>query len=465
MNESRQQRLIEDFQDDALSEDECRELLEWFDEDESRVSAFVAELRVGNTLAALHVMESDRIPLAVKDSLQRGELAVDISRNVRQRIESRPQRLPADVERSNLPLRKWAPWWIATAALAAVIALCVFLPTQPDTNHGDVVATVQNARKVQEVSAGDQLRSGQVLKLVDGRVKINFQSGARLAIQAPAELKLLGPNSAQLQHGVATVRVPGEIKGFVLVTPHQRVTDLGTSFGVDVDTTGDTAISVFEGEIELEDHRRLVGGQAIALTATDETAREIPYAIDQFLDTWRVSFGVEQLIGDVRVASPNERHSPGLVEDSDSLLLFPEREDVLLKLGCVVDGMEPGTYRRPFRKHTVKLTEDVRVDSFLLQYNPVHDDDVSVNQKFQGELHFDRPIVALILQKDLLDSSDAHLALPATDFRSIFRRGINKADVITLSPDRRVLRVALDVTNGVDQIRVLVATDNNPHSQ
>jgi hypothetical protein len=465
MNESRLQRLLEDFQDDALNEAECRELMEWFDEDDSRMSAFVDELRVGNTLAALHVMESDRIPLSVKDSLQRGDLAIDISRNVRQRIESRPQPLPADVERSNLPLRKWAPWWIATAAVAAVIALCVFLPTQLDTNHGDVVATVQNARDAQEVSAGETLHSGQVLTLADGRVKINFQSGARLAIQAPAELKLLGPNSAQLQHGVATVRVPGEIKGFVLVTPHQRVTDLGTSFGVDVDTTGNTAISVFEGEIELEDHRRLVGGQAVALTATDETAREIPYAIDQFLDTWRVSFGVEQLIGDVRVASPNERHSPGLVEDSDSLLLFPEREGARLKHGYVVDGIEPGTYRRPFRKHTVKLTEDVRVDSFLLQYNPVHDDEVSVNQKFQGELHFDRPIVALILQKDLLDISDAQLALPATDFRNIFRRGINDADVVTLSPDRRVLRVALNVKNGVDQIRVLVATDNNLKTQ
>jgi hypothetical protein len=462
MNEARLQRLLEGFQDDALNEAECRELMEWFDEDDSRVSAFADELRVGNVLAAMHMMESDRIPLAVKDSLKRSELASDISHRVRQRIESQIQPLPADVKRSNLPLRKWAPWWIATAA---VITLCVFLATHHDTNLGDVIATVQNARKVQEVSAGDQLRSGQILKLVDGRVKINFQSGARLAIQAPAELKLLGPNSAQLQHGVATVRVPGEIKGFVLVTPHQRVTDLGTSFGVEVDTSGDTAISVFEGEIELEDHRRLFGGQTVALTAADETAREIPYAIDQFLDTWQVSFGVEQLVGDVRVASPTERHSPGLVEDSDSLLLLPEREDALLKHGYVVDGTEPGTYRRPFRKHTVKLTEDVRVDSFLLQYNPVRDDGVSINQKFQGELHFDRPIVALILQKDLLDSSDAELALPTTDFRNIFRRGINDADVVALSPDRRVLRVALNVKNGVDQIRVLVAADNDLKSQ
>ncbi|PHR90435.1 MAG: hypothetical protein COA78_35320 [Blastopirellula sp.] len=465
MNESQLQRLLEDFQDDALNESECRELIQWFDEDDSRVSEFADELRFGNALAALHRMESDHIPLAVKDSIYRGDLAIDISRNVRQRIESRPQPLSADAERSDLPLRKWTSWWVATATVAAVIALGVFLLTEPDTNYGDVVATVQNARNVQEVSAGDQLRSGQVLKLVHGRVKINFQSGVRLAIQAPAELKLLGPNSAQLLHGVATVRVPGEIKGFVLVTPHQRVTDLGTSFGVDVDTMGNTAISVFEGEIELEHQRRLVGGQSVALTAMDDTVREIPYAIDQFLDTWQASFGVEQLIGNVRVASPSERHSPGLVEDTNSLLLFPEREDVLLKQGYVVNATEPGTYRRPFRKNTVKLMEDVRVDSFLLQYNPVHDDGLSMNQNFQGELHFDRPIVALILQKDLLDSSDSHLVLPATDFRNIFRRGINDADEVTLSPDRRVLRVTLNVKNGVDQIRVLVATDNNLKSQ
>ncbi len=458
MKESRLQRLLEDFQDDGLNEADCRELMEWFEEDDSRVPEFADELRIGNTLAALHLMETDRIALAVKDSLKRSELASDISRDVRQRIERRPQALPANVDQSDLLLRKWVPWSIATAA---VIALFVLMPTQPGTNHGVVVATVQNARNVQEVLAGDQLQSGQVLNLVDGRIKINFQSGARLAIQAPAKLKLLGPNSAQLLQGVATVRVPGEIKGFLLVTPHQRVTDLGTSFGVNVDTTGNTAISVFEGEIELEHQRRLVGGQAVALTAADETAHEVPYEIGQFLNTWQVSFGVEQLIGDVRVASPSERHSPGLVEDSGSLLLFPEREDVLLMHGYVIDGIEPGTYQRPFRKRTVKLTEDLRVDSFLLQYNPIRGDRGAMNQTFQGELHFDRPIVALILQSELLDSSDAKLALPATDFRNIFRRGINDADVVALSPDRRVLRVTLNVKNGVDQIRVLVATDNN----
>lgn len=425
-------------------------------EDAALRSDFIEYLNVDSALSDLAALPDAEF-LAVQTA--------DVSRNLRQHIERQPQLLPSRAEQSNLTLNKLAPWWIATAAVAAVIALCLLLPMQPDTKHGDVVATVQNAHRVKEVSAGDQLRSGQVLRLVNGRVKINFQSGAKLAVQAPATLRLLGPNSAQLQHGLATVRVPGEIKGFVLVTPHQRVTDLGTSFGLEVAKTGDTSISVFEGEIELEDHQRLVGGQTVSFTASEESPREIPYAISQFLDTWQVSFGVEQLVGDVRVASPVERHLPGLARDSDSLLLFPEREDALLKHGYVVDAVKPGTYRRPFRKHTVKLTEGIRVDSFLLQYNPSYVEAVSRNQSFQGELHFDRPIVALILQKDLLDSSDAELALPGTDFRNIFRRGINDADVVTLSADRRVLRVALNVKNGVDQIRVLVAADNNLENQ
>ena len=68
----------------------------------------------------------------------------------------------------------------------------------------------------------------------------------------------------------------------------------------------------------------------------------------------------------------------------------------------------------------------------------------------------------LFYKKKLLDSSDTTLALPGTDFHNIFRRGINDTDVVNLSDDRRVLRVTLNVKNGVDQIRVLVAADNNP---
>ena len=68
---------------------------------------------------------------------------------------------------------------------------------------------------------------------------------------------------------------------------------------------------------------------------------------------------------------------------------------------------------------------------------------------------------ALIQQKDLLNVSDAHMALPGVDFQNIYRRGIAVFDQVELSADRRILRVAFDIKDGVDQIRVLVASDNN----
>ena len=45
MNESQLQRLLEDFQDDALNEAECRELMAWFDEDGSHVGGLVGFLK------------------------------------------------------------------------------------------------------------------------------------------------------------------------------------------------------------------------------------------------------------------------------------------------------------------------------------------------------------------------------------------------------------------------------------
>jgi hypothetical protein len=354
--------------------------------------------------------------------------------------------------------------WRPLAAAAAIAALIVVSASLLISSRGEPVAKIQTARKSTDFSAGEQLRTDQILKLSSGRIKIGFESGAILAVKAPAELRILGTNSAQLKRGLVTVRVPGRIKGFVLHTPQERVTDLGTSFGVEVGRAGETSISVFEGEIEIGADRRLLAGQSVALASADETPREIPYAEGRYSETWQISFGVGALEGKFRLAAPSERPIPGQIEDSDSLLLFPEREDVTLPSGYLVDAAEPGLHRRPFRKSMVELKEEVRVDSFLVQYNPVRSDKIAEKRNFQGELHFDRPIVALVLQRNLLDASDPLLALPGVDFGQIFRRGINHGDEVTLSPDRRTVRISLELSDGVDQIRVLVASDSDTHT-
>jgi len=82
----------------------------------------------------------------------------------------------------------------------------------------------------------------------------------------------------------------------------------------------------------------------------------------------------------------------------------------------------------------------------------------SKDKRFTTEVHFDRPIIGIIAHKDLLAQFDPLLAHPHADFGGQVNRGLNKNDEVTLSADRRTIRVAFDIEDGVDQIRVLVAS-------
>jgi hypothetical protein len=95
----------------------------------------------------------------------------------------------------------------------------------------------------------------------------------------------------------------------------------------------------------------------------------------------------------------------------------------------------------------------------LLQFNPRGSASTNAPRHFSGSLRFDRPIVGLLLSKELLDASDSLLALSDSDFGGIFRRGINVDDSVVLDPDRHSLQISFDTNLGIDQIRVLVASN------
>ena len=75
---------------------------------------------------------------------------------------------------------------------------------------------------------------------------------------------------------------------------------------------------------------------------------------------------------------------------------------------------------------------------------------------FTAELQFDRPVVGLILGVEQLKASDAKLAMPGAQLKSITRRGINFDDQVELSEDRRTLHIRMSIQDSLDQIRVLV---------
>lgn len=331
---------------------------------------------------------------------------------------------------------------------------------------------VQSAVRTAAFKSGDKFQPGDWVRFDDGRVVVRFESGAKLAVEGPAHFQIVSNNAARMIKGRATIRVPGKIKGFTLDTPAEQIVDLGTTFGVNVANDGATSIAVFEGEVELRGQQhdsgpqQLSAGKSVRVDRNSDAPSEIPYEMGDYLQTWQTSFGVEAIEGAMRIAAPNERAIPGTAVDRERLLIFPERESVHLPAGFVVSATEPDAYHIPKGlKQQVVLSLPVMVDSFLVQFNPGESLTSESPRQFSGTLKFDRVVVGLLFRATMLDESDAILGLPSADFGGVYRRGINAGDEVSLDADRRTLTVSFDVLNGVDQIRVLVASNPfNPDS-
>ena len=99
---------------------------------------------------------------------------------------------------------------------------------------------------------GSFLVPGQRVNLEKGLTELEFSSGARVILQGPAELTITGENSSTLSYGQLTATVPKKAEGFSVKTPSMEVVDLGTEFGVAVNTADRADIHVFKGLVEME---------------------------------------------------------------------------------------------------------------------------------------------------------------------------------------------------------------------
>src|SRR2546426_784547 len=96
---------------------------------------------------------------------------------------------------------------------------------------------------------GAPLEPGQ-LRLEAGLAEVIFYSGARLVIEGPAEVQLISQNGAFCRRGRIVAEVPDQARGFRVETPQTIVTDIGTSFGLDVKNEA-TEVHVFKGNVML----------------------------------------------------------------------------------------------------------------------------------------------------------------------------------------------------------------------
>ncbi|MEM0969319.1 MAG: LamG-like jellyroll fold domain-containing protein, partial [Verrucomicrobiota bacterium] len=125
---------------------------------------------------------------------------------------------------------------------------------EPGVDQGVAVLTQALAARWEgsPIRPGDSLIPGR-WRLAEGKAEIEFYSGASIILEAPADLEIESENGGILHRGKLRAHVPLHAQGFTVTTKAIRLVDLGTSFGIEVDSDESAAVHVFDGKVELFD--------------------------------------------------------------------------------------------------------------------------------------------------------------------------------------------------------------------
>jgi len=130
---------------------------------------------------------------------------------------------------------------------------------------------------------GSRLKLQHEYVLVKGMLELEFGNGARTILEAPAVFHVESPERLDLKIGKCSVYAPEGAQGFEVLTPRNRVVDLGTRFSIDVNDFGHSEIQVVEGaaqvyqDREQTDVRTLTQGEATRCAGSAEGMREIQF--------------------------------------------------------------------------------------------------------------------------------------------------------------------------------------------
>ena len=166
------------------------------------------------------------------------------------------------------------------------------------------VAHIQEAEFVrwgntdQPCEVGSSLKAGR-MKLVAGMIRLRMKTGAEVLLEAPADMELQRANRIRLNSGALTVFCPKQAHGFEVQTPEALFTDLGTRFGVLVES-GQVEAHVFEGEIQAKvakaDHAsNYSAGRGVNITASGDV-RAIKSRPEKFLQEIPIPLDVTDMI-------------------------------------------------------------------------------------------------------------------------------------------------------------------------
>jgi ferric-dicitrate binding protein FerR (iron transport regulator) len=231
------QQLISGYLDDDITDDQAQELAGVLESDPDAVDRLVIGSFVHSQLLDW-MMQSRIVDPAM---LVASEYRVGVARSVT----------------GALPMSSRL-WSLKSLAAVLTIAASVAVVTYLVALRPTVVAQLTSATDCQwgtsqaDIPVGSLLKDRQELALQKGSALVTFVSGTQLLLEAPASIRLTGPNEIHLHGGRIATKVPTQARGFSVTSALAHFVDLGTQFTLSLDAEKSFQLHVFEGLVELQ---------------------------------------------------------------------------------------------------------------------------------------------------------------------------------------------------------------------
>lgn len=150
---------------------------------------------------------------------------------------------------------------LAAAAVVILSGLVLWLTMAPERSTaiasfeitpGSSYAVSHLANDVS--TSKSALSLGSTIRLDHGAIELSLPHQVRAVLEAPATLTLVDDRTVALDRGRAFFEVKSpDGHGFTVETPHRKIVDLGTAFGIDLPIgTDQTHLHVFEGSVRID---------------------------------------------------------------------------------------------------------------------------------------------------------------------------------------------------------------------
>ncbi len=314
------QYLLEACLSGEIDDEKISPVLERLRTDESFRSSFVAEVAMLGQLKAVQSSEPHWLKLGDAIAAKNGVRTSDNS------FESRVMEAILEQHRDGSPrARSGLPLFLITGiAVAAAFVAFVFWPdpasepqgsrnhvaineapvrdqktidserdmaVEMDPNVANSIAVLTRSANVRwggyrKPSVGDALDLGDLV-LEHGTIQIDFFAGARLLLQAPANIELRSADEVFIREGAANCTVTEMGKGFRIVTADMEVIDLGTSFSISVKKGQQPEVHVVQGSVEIKSSNpeSLELRERQAIRMGDAGPENVPFSPERFPQT------------------------------------------------------------------------------------------------------------------------------------------------------------------------------------